>query len=156
MFISSIWMYEQFCSHSSKNFFARSTCKGSSASQPPKAEFMAAHTCNMQSSSRNRSSCNHGTRDVALEMFFLALFCTVFWTKSSNHKQGAGGLKLLTQLLLPSHKPGEGDMFSSETPKGSLFVCVSIYRLQLFYLCPLEPENANKKGFKLYLVWAWM
>lgn len=82
---------------------------------------------------------------VALEMVFLALCFAIFWKKSSNHKQGAGGLLLLNRLLLPSEKHGGGYMCSLEPQKDSLCVCIYICRLWIFYLYPLEPENVNNK-----------
>ena len=135
-------MCEQFCSHCSNSVFARS----SSAHQPPKPEFMTAHTTMQSSNISTVPLVTMVLQDVALAMFFLALFFPVFWKKSSNYKQGAGGLLLVNQLLLPSKKKcGEGYTCSTEPPEESLCVCIYIYRLWIFYPCPLEPENVNNK-----------
>lgn len=109
-----------------------------------RAEFMTAHTNNLQSGNGCCSSCNHGTLRCGSSDGFCGLIFNSLVKELLKLHTSAGGSLLLKQLFLPSERCDEG-YTCIRAFKISLSVCRYLYRLWIFYLHLFKPEYGNNK-----------
>lgn len=114
-----------------------------------RAEFMTAHTNNLQSGNWCCSSCNHGTpscgsRDGFCGLIFHSLVQEVL--KWPTRCRGVTAAQAALSALKKSSLTRCGECHTGiRAFKTSLSVCGYIYRLWIFYLHPLRPEHGNNK-----------